>query len=414
MENIKKRILWLSHFTPYPVKGGAPQRAFNMLTSCALEFQVDFVALLHESHVQIFFEGMESAIKEIEKEFKEFCSSVYLVPYGFKNRQFNKLANAIKSLFTVEPYDVLAIKSEVMKSIILSKIANNKYDLIYVDTIGLSPMLDGINIPKALNHHNIESEMLSRRASLTSFPKSIYMYWQSLKTRNLEAQYVQKYNINFTCSELDSERLLKIKDCNAVAIPNGVDTRYFKRSRQYDYENVRGAIFAGGLDWYPNASAVTFIISEIAPLLRERLSNFKITIYGKGKHPKLEYLSQGRGSNIKKGGFIDDIRPPMEDARMYLCPISDGGGTKLKVLDAMAMGIPLIAHPVSCEGIDVTEGENVIYAETPSEFVEAILFLNNNPVKCREMSKSGIDLINRKYSYDCIGKNLRTQLRQIL
>lgn len=390
------------------------QRSFNMLKECSRFSEIDFISILPLSKVNSFYDDFETGKKDIYKNLEKYCRKVALIDHGARNRSKNKIRNALKSLVSKDPYDVVALKSKLFSDEIRKALESRSYDIVYVDTIGLCPLFEDHVPISILNHHNIESEMLSRRAKLSPFPLSIYLSWQAQKTRKLEKRYCPKANLNFTCSNLDSSRLKSIAECEAIEIPNGVDTKYFRRSSRYEFEQTKGAIFAGGLDWYPNASAVDFIVQKIVPELIANKLRIPISVYGKGRHKGLILASEIMSEYVIRGGFVDDIRIPMERARMYLCPITDGGGTKLKVLDALAMGIPLIANPIACEGIDVEDGRNVIFAKSVAEYLNAMKKLNADPVLCNKLSEAGIELIQSNYTYESIGLKIEKAFKGVV
>ena len=110
--------------------------------------------------------------------------------------------------------------------------------------------------------------------------------------------------------------------------------------------------------------------------------------------------------NYHVHGFVDDIKSIFNQAGIYVCPISDGGGTKLKILDALAMGKPIVANRIACEGIDVIEGKSVLFAETPEEYVNKINMLIESRSLREKLREEGVKLIREKYSYDIVGEEL--------
>lgn len=403
----KPRILWLGHFAPYPPKGGAMQRAFNMLKEAANFADIDLVALLPRSKVTSYYEDYEAGTRAIESGLKPYCNNIYLVPHGLGTRKSNKYFYGVLSLFSGKPYDELVLVSRQFKEVSDRLLKENHYDLIYIDTIGLYRLVSHGDIPRILNHHNIESAMLERRASNSTGMLAKYLYWQARKTAKLEGRVCAEASLNLVCSSMDQEKLHNVVRCDTAVIPNGVDASYFSRKSPYKSAEVSGCIFAGGLDWYPNAKAVDFIVGKLLPELEKNESEgLPITICGKGRHNGL-IKAAGVSNFIIAAGFVDDIRVNLESAALYVCPISDGGGTKLKVLDALAMGVPLIAHPIACEGINVTPGKDVIFAETPEEYADAIADLMSNPNLREAMSNAGQELIKKEYTYAAIGKEMQ-------
>jgi glycosyltransferase involved in cell wall biosynthesis len=261
------------------------------------------------------------------------------------------------------------------------------------------------NVKLVLNHHNIESAMMLRRAeNEKNIAKKIYFYQEGIKLQRLERRICNMFDLNITCSDLDSDRLKAtagVTDC--ISIPNGVDLDYFQPLPTP--KKPKSLVFAGGLSWYPNLDAMTFFLKSVWPDLVKQIPDISLTVIGKNP-PKWMLEMQNEYSNLRVTGFVDDVRPYMDQAQIYICPIKDGGGTKLKVLDALAMGKPLIADSIACEGIAVVNNESVMFASTPAEYVEKIKYLIDNPDACDDLSKNGRNLIEDQYSFQSIGKNM--------
>ncbi|MBK8187801.1 MAG: glycosyltransferase [Cellvibrio sp.] len=194
-----------------------------------------------------------------------------------------------------------------------------------------------------------------------------------------------------------------VAEINCVDVPNGVDLNYFNKlsiSR-----SQRTLIFVGGLNWYPNYDAMKYFLSDIWPLLLREIPDVNMKIVG-ASPPQwmLDYASQYKNLSIL--GFVDDVRPYLSEAHIYVCPIRDGGGTKLKVLDALAMEIPLVADPIACEGIDVVDGQSVLFASDPKDYVSAVKKLISDDKLSESLAREGRLLIERLYSFREIGKKL--------
>ena len=400
------KILWLSHFAPYPPKGGASQRSYNMLKQLSKYADVSLLSLAPYSKIASFFNNYEAGMEEIEHELGKYCDEIRLIPHGRHKRQTAKTLNALKSLVRNDPYDVVCLESKELETSLTKALAENNYDAIHLDTIGLWPYVASLDIPLILNHHNIESQMLQRRASKTSWPLSQYIRSQESKLQKLEIQAGAKARINVTCSRDDGQRLSEIGIDNVAEIPNGVDLSYFSRRQNYQAtESGIDLIFAGGLEWYPNRDAMIFFAKKVWPQLKAKAQAATMTVVGRGSIPLLNDIA-ATDSSFKVAGFVPDVRTYLEQASIYVCPIRDGGGTKLKVLDALGMGIPLIAHPIACEGINVRNGEHVIFAETPKQFCDAILSLSAAPELKMKLSANGRQLIEEQYCYNKIGEKM--------
>ena len=400
------KILWLSHFAPYPPKGGASQRSYNMLKQLSKYADVSLLSLAPYSKIASFFNNYEAGMEEIEHELGKYCDEIRLIPHGRHKRQTAKTLNALKSLVRNDSYDVVCLESKELEKSLTKALAENNYDAIHLDTIGLWPYVANLDIPLILNHHNIESQMLQRRASKTSWPLSQYIRSQESKLQKLEIQAGAKARINVTCSRDDGQRLSELGIDNVAEVPNGVDLSYFTRRQNYQAtESGIDLIFAGGLEWYPNRDAMIFFAKKVWPQLKAKPQAATMTVVGRGSIPLLNNIA-ATDSSFKVAGFVPDVRTYLEQASIYVCPIRDGGGTKLKVLDALGMGIPLIAHPIACEGINVRNGEHVIFAETPKQFCDAILSLSADPELKMKLSANGRQLIEEQYCYNKIGEKM--------
>ena len=169
-------------------------------------------------------------------------------------------------------------------------------------------------------------------------------------------------------------------------IPNGVDIEYFQPRIRIGTSR-EGLIFAGAMDWYPNREAVRFFLKEIWPKLREEKLERTVTFLG--RNPPRELLEAAKNPAIRAPGFVDDVRPYLDDAGIYICPIRDGGGTRLKILDALSMGKPLVATGMAVEGLDLVEEVHYLKADTATEFLAQINRLESDSNLCQAVATAG-------------------------
>jgi glycosyltransferase involved in cell wall biosynthesis len=193
-------------------------------------------------------------------------------------------------------------------------------------------------------------------------------------------------------------------------VPNAVDTTYFTPGLQpAQGPQGEGAdaslIFVGRLNWYPNAQAASFIAGQLWPRLRAAWPQLRFDLVGANPPPAATALA-AHDPSFRVHGFVDDIRTMMTEATVYVCPITDGGGTKLKVLDAMAMGKALVAHPIACEGIAVAPEENVLFARTPEEFVLQIRRLLEDRGLRQRLGAGARRMVETHYGKTAVGKRL--------
>jgi sugar transferase (PEP-CTERM/EpsH1 system associated) len=407
------KILWLSHLVPYPPKGGVLQRAYHLLHELSRYHEVDLIAFHQPDLMRPLVPSMEEGLRMAEEALSSFCGRLAFVPIESEQGFMGKHRLALRSLVTRDPYTINWLKSKHYAAEIDRFLQTKDYDLVHLDTISLLPYFKQVqHLPTVLDHHNIESHMLLRRAENETHPlKAWYFRQEGRRLQRYEEEYCPRVDLNITCSEMDLDRLKKIvPGCRAEEVPNGVDVDYF--SPDFEAKQNNSILFVGTLNWYPNVEAVEFIAHELWPLLKRSVPGVSVDIIGASPPQDIvDFANNEQGFHVH--GFVDDIRPYFNRASVYVCPIMDGGGTKLKVLDALAMGKALVAHEIACEGINVQDGENVIFAETGEAYVAAIRNLLENEERRKEMGRKARELAVSTYAYESIGKKLSALCEQL-
>lgn len=368
------------------------------------------------SNLDLFAFNQKALLSQNEKvsaaidEFKQYCRNVYVTEIPCEQNRYGKHLLAALSFFTILPYTVNWLHSHTVHKQIKKLIQQNHYDLIWLDTISFAPYLRYCNSSKVvMNHHNIESEMMFRRAEKEhGILKKGYYFQEATKLRHVEKKYCPVCTLNVTCSELDSRRLETIlPGLKTAVVPNGVDIEYFKPANAL--QEKCSMVFAGDMSWYPNREAMVYLAEKVWSLLKSSIPQIKMTVIGKNAPSELQKLSK-IDNNFIVTGFVDDVRPYIGKAAIYVCPIMNGGGTKLKILDALSMGKAIVAHPIACEGIAVVDGESVLFADTPEAFLQKIQLLLNNDKLRTKLETNGRLLVEKLYSFDYIGQNLKKEL----
>jgi glycosyltransferase involved in cell wall biosynthesis len=399
------RVLWASHLVPYPPKSGVHLRSYHLLRAVAGKHEVDLVAFVQEQWLRVFYESPTDGLEDCRRQLSGFCHSVRFLKIEGMKRPGGKRRMALEGLVMPTPYSIRWLQGPVARAEFL-RAGREGYALAHFDTIGLAPYRPLVNARTAsLGHHNIESQMLLRRASNEANAlKKAYFFLEGKRLQRYEAREAPQFQVNITCSDLDSERLAAIApSAQTIAVPNGVDIDYFQPGGAE--EPAPSLVFVGSLNWYPNVDAMLYLLREIWPLLRVRFPQLQLHVVGSA--PPQQLVSEAaRAGGVHVHGFVDDVRPYIRDATVYVCPIRDGGGTKLKLLDAFAMGKCVVAHPIACEGIDAVPGVHVEHAAQPAEFVERIGALLGDPERRNALGRAARELAVRRYSFNRIGESL--------
>jgi len=401
------RLLWVSHLVPYPPKSGVHLRSFNLLKWTALNQDVDLVAFIQPQWISLFFAEAGEGLEECRKQLLNYCRTVSFLPIESLDRPYGKMRSAVESLLPGYCYSVRWLQGRTAAKAVEAIHERGNHDIAHFDTIGLAPYRALMPyVPATLGHHNIESHMLFRRASNEgNLAKKAYFLQEALRLRRYEERVADQFSAHITCSDLDSSRLQEIAPgCHTVTIPNGVDTEYFRATGIA--ELALSVIFVGSFNWYPNAAAADFLLRDIWPLVQKRIPGARLDIVGSGPSQAIRKLAQAL-ANVRVHGFVDDIRPLMDAASVYVCPIRDGGGTKLKLLDAFSMQKCVVAHPIACEGIDAIPGVDVLQASTAEDFVNSLEIALRDAALRRSIGASARRLVVERYAFDKIGKALQ-------
>lgn len=393
------RILWLGHNLAYPPKGGPLQRNYNLMREAAKS---------HEVHALVFDQPASRppgvTPQDCVTALSNFCASVEWV--SLPKEYFGaRYVRAFGGLVTGEPYEFRWLRSSEMAHRLRSLANRVQFDVVHADTLGLSPYVSLVpDAGKVLNHHDIESALVQRRA--LSENRLIWRTFWSREAAHLlaaERRWCPTFHVNMVVS--DDEGQLVRPSCGEseiCVVPNGVDIRYF--SPRPDPGGKR-LLFCGRLDQLANKGAITYFFNSIWPELSVRVKGIEIDVVGKNPPPWLLELSQ-RDPRVHVPGFVDDVRPYFMKATVFVCPITDGGGTRLKILDALAMGMPIVSTTFAASGLALADGQHLVIADTSDSFTEQVIRLLSDKSLRQRLSQGGCDFVSQTFSWDTIGRSL--------
>jgi len=396
------RVLWVSHFVPYPPKGGAFQRSYNLIRGAGTVHDLHLLALRHKVGTH-----PEEETRRAADELGRFCGSVTILDGVKTTDRLGLIGRGLKLAIGV-PLTASVSETSEMHATIRDRIKANCFDLVHFDTIGLSCYRDDIgSVPCVLSHHGAESLMMVRRTERErNWLRRMIFRLEGTVLRRYEKRQCPRFSSNFVVSELDRQLLSGVAgQARFVVVPNGVDTSYF-----YPMPPISGRrlIFAGRLDQYSNRDAILHFVRAVWPGISTRFPDATLDIIGSNPPASLMELSR-KQPGIRVHGFVPDVRSFFEQAAVAICPIRDGGGTRVKILDNMAMAKPIVSTSIGIEGIEVVPERDVLIADRPEEFVEQIsrLFLDDS-LRSR-LGSSARRLAEERYSW---GRIVDTMLEE--
>jgi len=398
------RLLWFSHFVPFPPRGGNFQRSFNLIRHVSKSYEISLLAF----NLQGLDQG---TLAEYTGELKKYCANVEIWELPRRWRSWRWWAELTWSPLYRAPYGARSFWSPLLAARWQHTLARHQGVLVHFDSIDLGLFVGAAaDFRKVLNHHNCESAMAYRRAQKEPNPvKKAYLWHQARKIERQEREVCHLFDVNLAVSDVDAQTLLsRSPKAHIHIVENGTDTSYFVPTDAP--AEPRSLIFAGLLRWYPNVSAVQYFVREIWPLVKLQCPGVRFYVAGQRPSESLvERLTQD--PNIVVVPSPDDIRPWVARGAVFVCPILDGGGTKLKILDALAMGKAVVSTAIGCEGLQVKHGENILVADTPRDFAREVLrALGNEPLR-KQLGTMGRALVEKQYSWEVISGHLEQAYR---
>jgi polysaccharide biosynthesis protein PslH len=388
-------LLFVTQTLPFPPDGGVNIRTFNVLRILATRYEVDLVCF-YRKRIARDIVGSVAALKDI-------VCSVEVFPIPQEHSMLRLVGDHLQSMLSRTVYTRFVYKNDLVRLSLRRIISERRPDLVHIDSLDLATYLpDLAGLPTVLVHHNIESALLHRRASAErSRIVSSYVAHQAKLMRKEERAFSTAASLNVVCSAADAAALRSIAGQLAVeVIPNGVDIGYFAPG---DSQMTCDIVSVGGMTWFPNKDAVEYFGCKILPIIRERRHNASVTWVGRANAAETA-LQDTRG--IQMTGYVSDVRPLVRGGTCFVAPIRVGGGTRLKLLDAWAMGKAIVSTSVGAEGLSTIDGENILLRDEPEAFADAVVSVISNKQLRERLEKGARETAVSEYSWDSIGSRM--------
>lgn len=393
----RPRLLFLSQTLPFPPDGGVYIRTFNVYRLLAQSFDVTALCFHRPRGT-----GRRSGIDESLAVLREF-GEVETFPIPQDGRPSRFAWDHVRSVATNTVYTRYLYNSAPYRERLEELLRTRSFDLVHVDTLDLATYLPLLqSLPVVCVHHNVESALLRRRALAETLRwRRAYLRHQAALMEAEERRWCGRVALNVAVSDPDRERLgLQAPAGRYITVPNGVDTDKFRPAEGKD----EGIVFVGGTTWFPNKDALAFFSEEILPLLNDSRTAVPICWVGRATEQEQQSFQERHG--IRMTGYVDDIRPYVHDAACYVVPLRVGGGTRLKILDAWAMGKAVVSTSVGCEGLAAEHGGNILIADDPRAFADAVRGVLQNPDLRARLGRAARTTVETKYSWDIIGESM--------
>jgi polysaccharide biosynthesis protein PslH len=391
------RILWLIHFVPWPPVGhGSLQRSYHLLRVAATRHDIHLLAVAPPTvaAADLDLDAAALALRELGVDAEIF-------PLPKDVRHLRRAWLLLSGLGRKQSHWERWFRNRDMVERVRE--LRTKFDLVHVESAVLGGYRDAIgDSPFILSHHNVESELVRQRSGTARVALARAMLRQEAhKIEALERTWAPRAAVNIVVSDLDGERLRRIAPTATIeVVANGVDTEYFRADAGTRTEPSTLA-FAGGMDWYPNRDAMVYFARDIWPRLAATNASRRAVVIGRSPPKELTDLGDSR---VQVLGFVPDVRPLVSRAPIYICPMRIGGGTRLKILDALSMSRALVSTDLGVEGLGLTPEVHFLRANSPEEFDRQITRLEGDESLRVRLGQSGRALVEQRFSWTVIGQ----------
>jgi len=397
------KILWVKAGGLVPVDTGGKIRSYNILRELAREHSVTFFSF-HAAHNNDLHPGL-----------KDVFERVVCVPLALPApKSVAEMRDYCIRLFSAQPYGITKFCRSTVRRKLQALLKEETYDVILCDFITPAGIIPWDSpTPKVLFTHNVEATIWRRHYEVANNPiwKAIsWCEWRKMEAA--ERRYLRLADQVLTVSETDRDAFAAFVDRERLTvISTGVDVNYFQPSQVE--ESPSSLVFTGSMDWLPNEDAIFYFAEEILPLIKGRCPQVLLDVVGRNPSSKLQAMAE-KEKNIRLTGWVDDIRPYVARAAVCIVPLRIGGGTRLKIFEAMAMAKATVSTTVGAEGLPVNSGENIILADSPADFAAEVVSLLNNPERRIRLGTAARALVEENYSWRKVAESFAATLQDVI
>jgi len=381
------RVLLLTQVLPYPPDSGPKVKTYYVLKYLAERHDVTLVSFVRDT----------DKVEHVE-HLKSLCKKVVTVP--ITRSPVMDLQFLGKSLLTNQPWMMVRDEREDMQAVLADLAKTTDFDVVHADQLNMAQYaLPFTKSRKVLDLHNalwVLYKRLSETLPLTKPMKYILMRdWRLLK--QYEGQMCRTFDAVLAVSQEDKLALIEAgARLDMTVIPIAIDTdEQAQIPRQPRSPHI---VHIGTMYWPPNIAGITWFLDEIYPLVKQQVPDVRCTLIG--ARPPASITDRAKAdSSLTVTGYVEDPIPYLADSSMMVVPLKAGGGMRVKILNALSQGVPMVSTTVGCEGINVTNGEDILVADSPEDFADATTRLLTNSILNRQITEKGRTMVVNTYDY---------------
>ena len=378
------KILMLTPYLPYPLISGGQTRSFNLIKNLSRKHEITLFSLIKDEKE-----------KENIPELLKYCKKVSV----FNRSQSPWTArNILLTGFGLYPFLVIRNLSSEEKEAVKKELSENKYDLIHAETFYVMPHIPKTSVPILLVEQTIEYLVYKHFVEEQS-PKLLrpLLGLDILKLKYWEIYFWKRAKRVVAMSDSDRREMGKLAEGLSVDIvPNGIDINHFSK-KERSSDGVKRVLYVGNFTWLQNNEAVKILVSSVWPKIKKSFFDAKLWIVGTHMGPEIKSLAS---ADIEVTEGLEDIRDAYRKASVLVAPIKGPGGTRLKILEAMASALPVVTTSVGAEGLGVSDGKEALIGDNMKDLAEAAVSILKNVDMARSLGERGRSFVEENYTWD--------------
>jgi len=388
------RLLWVKSGPLVPLDAGGKIRSFNLLKELARRHEVTLFTF--------YAEQPDDTHAALAQYFHRVIALPFPIPDAGSTGDY---FNYAKNLFTTRPYSMSKYCKPWVAEKLRAHLRDHTYDVIVCDFLLTAAVIPWeVPTPVVLFTHNVEAVIWRRHFEVARNP-----IWKAVSWREwylidrFERRMLARADSVLTVSENDKHIFSKFVDpAKITVVQTGVDLDYFHPSAKP--EQPQRLVFTGSMDWMPNEDGVFNFVEESFPLIRREIPNAELWVVGRKPSDKLKALATPT-SGVHVTGTVDDIRPYVWQSAVYIVPLHIGGGTRIKIFEALGMGKAVVSTTIGAEGLPVTHGEHLILADTPADFAHESVRLMRDPAARDRLGSNARALLEQHYGWGAVAED---------
>ena len=403
MNYSKKILLVLPYDNIYPLRNGGMLRCFNLFLQYSRYYDVDLAVVQDKDKFLTCIKDYPSVSPS-----RVFSAKDFAKPHAVKQPALSRLSNAIRYRWiNRQPFAKANSTFLDLYPVFEKLFATTRYKAVVLENLSLTAQSGyfrrrshGARI--VYDAHNVDSDLARNAATAGKMGEQ-----HVAQILEQEMSLAETCDTLLCCSEDDLSRFRELSPAlrASYVIPNGVDMRKCPFRGEAKPEMINKILFCGSLDYEPNKEGLLWFFKEVWPAVGARNTNICLQVVGKGSREPFREMESD--SSIRFVGEVDSLESYYRECMLAIAPLRSGSGTRLKILEAMSYGAPVITTPVGAMGIECRNGHDIIIEEDPIELAERIVNYAGDPEACNYISRNALTLVGTKYSWDIIGETLK-------